>query len=175
MNADDGSLIRKLVFNLENSKLPREDTEKQPDGRTLDIKRYTRLNFFCLIPKLLDAGQSLPCVISFKSTGYRAGGIILTEWQQIITTNQQLKARGNSSDMKLPIARAFELSGTKRTNEKKQTYCVSSVVPAGWATVDQQRLALQWLSTVKTTKVVVDSTGDSDIVETTVSQDTGKY
>jgi hypothetical protein len=175
MNAEDGSLLRKIDFNLENSKLPREDKEKQPDGRTLDIKRFTRLDFFCLVPKLLDLGHSLPCVISFKSTGYRSGGIILTEWQQVITANQQAKAAGRK-DLKLPIARVFELAGIKRTNDKKQTFCVPSIVPAGWTTPEHQRLALKWLSTVKTSNVVVDQTDEQVVdVETTTSNDTGNY
>lgn len=171
-----GKLVRKDEFNLANSKLPREDVETLPNGAKQKIRRYTRLDFFCLVPQLMEKGHSLPCVVSFKSTGYRAGGIILTEWQNIITANQQAKAQGRSKDMKLPFARVFALSGTKRTNEKKQTYCIPSIQPAGEATVEQQKVALQWLNTIKTSKVVVDETGEDEVREhVDVADGTGAF
>lgn len=151
-----GKLIRKDEYNIANAKLPREDKENgQP------IRRYQRMDFFCMVPKLLESGSSLPVVVSFKSTGYRAGGIILTQWQDINAGNMKAKQEGRIADLRLPFSKMFALAGVKTTNDKKQTYCAPSIQVCGDTPQDLQGLCLQWLKTIKSGAAKVDDRDDN--------------
>lgn len=172
VDAGDGNkLIRKDPFNAQTSQLPREDVE---DGRK--VKRFTRLDFFCLVPSLMAGGSTLPCVVSFKSTGYKAGSLILTQWAEIQAANIKAKQEGRLKDIRLPFSKMFALAGTKHTNEKKQTYCVPSIQVAGDVPMDLQATALQWLQTVKTSKnIKVDASDDQEVEHVHVADGTGAF
>ena len=159
-DGDGNKWIRNEEYNLQNANLPWQDVE---NGKK--IKRIKRLDFYCLVPKLMAEGSVLPVVLSFKSTGYRGGGIIITEWHEIKARNANAKQAGRLNDLKLPFSKSFVLSGKKLTNDQRQTYCVPSVEVGKEVDAETQKLALQWLNTIKTSKnVVVD---ESDSVETT--------
>ena len=178
-NADDGGkLIRKEPFNAQTAQLPREDVEAvtTDKGTTkTKIKRFTRLDFFCLVPTLLASGSSLPCVISFKSTGYKAGSLILTAWSDVQASNIKAKQEGRLADLKLPFSKAFSMGGIKVTNDKKQTYFAPSVQVCGEASAEHQRLALQWLQTLKTEKIVVDASDEKESEHVVVADGTGAF
>lgn len=168
-------LLRKDEFTAANAKLPREDVETI-NGQQVKVRRYTRLDFFCMVPALVKAGSSLPVVVSFKSTGYRAGGIILTEWQDIQASNIKAKQEGRMGDLRLPFAKTFKLAGTKTTNEKKQTFCVPSIQVSGVTDVEMQKLCLQWLKTVKNSASVrVDDRDEREEEHVVVADGTGAF
>lgn len=166
---DNNSYIRNEPFTPENADLPWEDKE---DG--MNIKRIKRLDFFCMVPKQLAAGSLLPMVVSFKSTSYKTGAIILTEWSETKAKNDMLKKAGRLNELKLPFSKSFILSGIKLTNDKKQTYCAASVVAGIEVPADTQRLCLDWIKTLRTNaNVVVDESGEKEV--TTTATETGDF
>lgn len=175
MNVDDNnSWLRNEPFTIHNATLPWTDKENG-----MNIKRVKRLDFFCMVPSQIAAGSVLPMVVSFKSTGYKHGSVIVTEWSEVKARNQKAKETGKLEDMKLPFSKAFILSGQKLKNEKNQIYCVPNIqVSPEPVSDDVQKLCLQWLNTVKIAKnIVVD---ESDNGETAATVDvpvgeTGKF
>lgn len=173
VNADDGNkLIRKDPFNKETAALPRDDKENG-----VNIRRYTRMDFFCLVPKLMQGGSVLPAVVSFKSTSYRAGQLIISAWADTQTSNQKAKQEGRAGDMKLPFSKSFELAGQRRENDKKQKYCAMTVAPGPAVTEEQQRMCLQWLATIKSQSVSikVDNSDDNVAEHVEVADGLGPY
>ena len=130
-------------------------------------ERVKRLNFFGFIPQQVEAGNILPMVLSFKSTGYREGTKILT----------QMKL--NIAQKKLPWNTVYSLGGEKKKNDDDQTYCVPRISAVGDTHEDTLLLCMEWYRNIKnmTAKVVVD---DSDVVgeytkEAKKASDVGKY
>lgn len=160
---DDGSYIRKEVFNPGDENLPWEFEEGG-----VKLKRIKRLDFFGFIPKKLEEGHTIPMILSFRSTGYREGTKILTQFQL------------NISKRKLPWSDVWSIKGEKRKNESNQTYCVPMIDMVGDASVDQQKICMDWYKNIKmnASKIVVD---DSDVmkdVQTSAAKDvsdTGKF
>lgn len=132
------------------------------------FKRIKRVNLFGLMPKEVEQGNTLPLVLSFKSTGYREGTKILTQMQL------------NLSHKKLPWNTVYAISGEKRKNEDNQTYCVPKVEVAGEAHEDHLRLCMEWYKQVKSMaqRIVVD---ESDVTKEAGADlakevsDTGKF
>ena len=157
INADENNeLIRREPFTPENAALPWDDMEGN-----VKIRRVKRLDFFCLVPKTLAKGSILPMVVSFRSTGYKAGQAILTAWLETRERNRIAKIEGRLTDIKLPFHQSFVLSGQKLTNEKKQTYAVPSVQGGKEVAEDHLRMCLDWIKTVKTSKnIKVDESKD---------------
>lgn len=169
---DNNSYIRNEPFTAANADLPWEDKEG-----AINIRRIKRLDFFCMVPKMLEAGSVLPMVVSFKSTSYRTGAIILTEWDEIKAKNSMLKNAGKLGDLKLPFSKSFMLAGEKTQNDKKQNYCKSSVTPGNAVDAETQRLCLEWLKTIKTSKnVVVDDSEEKEVSQSTGAEvGTGEF
>lgn len=166
INADDSNkLLRKEPFTPETAALPWEDTENG-----VKIKRFTRLDFFCLLPSQIAKGAILPFVVSFRSTSYKTGQAILTQWMEIRERNRIAQAEGRLNDIQMPFSKSFLLEGKKITNEKKQTYAVPSVRVHQDVSEEEQRMCLQWIKTVKANKTRVD---DSDEMEATAQASTG--
>ncbi len=107
-------------------------------------KRVRRLDFFCLIPSQVAAGNALPVTISFKSTVYKQGQILLN----------QMYVR-NKMQRKSPAAVVMSLGALKEKNEKG-TFYVPTVVPLRDATNEEQTAALQWYKMIQTSNVIVD-------------------
>jgi len=159
---DDGNYIRKEVFNPGDENLPWEFKEGDAN-----LKRIKRLDFFGFIPKKLEEGDTLPMILSFRSTGYREGTKILTQFKL------------NISKRKLPWSDVWSIKGEKRKNESNQTYCVPMIDMVGDSSVEQQKVCMDWYKSIKSlsTKIVVD---DSDVMKeasNTVKDvsDTGKF
>lgn len=168
---DNNSYLRNEPFTPENADLPWEDKEEG-----MNIKRIKRLDFFCMVPKQLAAGSLLPMVVSFKSTSYKTGAIILTEWSEIKARNEMLKKQGQLNALKLPFSKSFVLAGVKLTNDKKQTYCASSVVAGVDVPVDTQKLCLDWLKTLRTSKnVVIDDSEEKEVSKPQQATETGEF
>ena len=166
---DNNSYIRNEPFTAQNADLPWDDKEG-----AMNIRRIKRLDFFCMVPKLLKEGSILPVVVSFKSTSYKTGAIILTEWSEIKAKNDMLKAKGELNALKLPFSKSFILAGNKLTNDKKQTYCTSTVQVGLDVDIDTQKMCLQWMQTLKTSKnVVVDDSEERDASTTNTGADVG--
>jgi len=175
LNADENNeRIRNEEFTPANATLPWTDVEAG-----VNIKRVKRLDFFCLVPATLAKGSILPMVVSFRSTGYKAGASILTAWMETRERNRIAKEQGRLADVQLPFHQSFVLSGQKLTNDKKQTYVVPAVQIGKAVPEDQQRMCLDWFQTVKTSKAIkVDETdeGMASGPEASVeAAGTGKY
>ncbi len=164
VNADENNKwMRSEEFKAGDETLPWEYKE---EGKNL--KRIKRLNFFGFIPAELEKGNTLPMVLSFKSTGYREGTKILT----------QMKL--NISQKKLPWNNVYAISGEKKKNDDNQTYCVPKVETAGEAHEEYLKLCMEWYRNMKnmTVKAVVD---DSDVAKEYTRDavkdvsDTGKF
>lgn len=90
------------------------------------------LRFYVLVE-----GEALPAVVTFKSTGLRAGKQLLTEsWVK------NIKAGKN------PASRYMALSAEKQKNDKG-VYYVFNVRSGEDTAVDTQQEALQWVKTLK--------------------------
>ena len=126
-----------------NDNLPWEDVV---DGKR--VKRIRRMNFFCLIPKEMAKGNSIPYIMSFKSTSLREGKKLFT----------QMYLR-NKRAGKPPCAYAFALAGTKQKNDKG-TYIVPNVTQVRESTPEEISEAFSWFQLVKKGGVKVD---DSDL------------
>lgn len=168
---DNNSYLRNEPFTPANAALPWEDKEG-----AMNIKRIKRLDFFCMVPKMLGAGSVLPMVVSFKSTSYKTGAIILTEWEEMRARNAQLKKSGKANEMKLPFSKSFILAGVKLTNDKKQTYCSSSVIAGIDVPMETQKLCLDWLKTLRTaTNIVVDDSEEKEVTKPAGENFTGDF
>lgn len=107
------------------------------------IKRVRRLDFFCLIAAQIGNG-ALPVTISFRSTSYRAGQVLLN---QMYVRNKMVK--------KSPAGVVMNLGGIKDKNEKG-TFIITQAVPLRDATKEEQNEAFYWYKTITTSNVVVD-------------------
>lgn len=121
------------------------------DEAGTNCARIKRLNFFGFIPEKVAQGEILPMILSFKSTSYREGTKILTQWKL------------NMSKNVVPFASSFEIAGEKRKNEKNQSYCVANVMLKTPAVSDEMlNLCMKWYKDIKHTKVQV-KVDDSDL------------
>lgn len=163
VNADDNNTwVRSEPFNPEDENLPWEFVEN-----AVNMKRIKRLDFYGFEPKSLEQGNILPMVLSFKSTGYREGMKILTQFQINVSTKR------------LPWSHVYSIAGSKLKNEKNQTYCVPKVDIAGETNEENLKLCYEWYKNMKTLSVRVDES-DNQGPETVINQEdvidnTGKF
>lgn len=143
--ADGGKWVRSEPFNPGDETKPWEFEEEGTK-----YKRIKRLDFFGFPLKKIEEGVQLPMTLSFRSTGYREGTKILTQFKL------------NIAKKKLPWADVWGIKGEKLKNEDSQTYCVPRVDIVGNSDEDTLKLCLDWYKNIKnmTVKVVVD---DSDV------------
>jgi hypothetical protein len=167
MAKQGNKFIKNIPFNPANAQLPREDKE---DG--VEIKRYHRMDYFCMVPDLMKEGSILPAVISFKSTGYKSGNVIVSTWADINAVNMKAREEGRLGDLKLPFSKSFIISGDKLQNQEKQTYCVPRVQVGADVPEEIQRACIQWVHTLKNTPAVVKV--DEDETEQEVPQHTSE-
>jgi hypothetical protein len=142
-----------------NDNLPWNDVL---DGKP--IKRVRRLNFFVLIPKEVEAGVSIPYVVSFKSTTLKEGQKMLN---QMYVRNQRAKLP--------PAGYKFKLAVGKAENEKGKWF-VPQVELGARATQEEVSDAFSWYKMITggSKKVVVDESDVQGSEETQVN-DTGEY
>lgn len=142
---DAGKYIRKEEFKIGGENLPWEFEE---EGKKL--KRIKRLDFFGFTPKALERGDILPNILSFRSTGYREGTKILTQFKL------------NISKKKLPWSNIWTIKGEKKKNENNQSYCVPKIDIAGDTPEETLKVCLDWYKNIKSmaSRIKVD---DSDV------------
>ena len=136
-----------------NDNLPWTDRE---DGK--NIKRIRRLNFFVLIPKEVEAGTSIPYVVSFKSTSLKEGQKMLN---QMYVRNLRQKLT--------PASYKFKLAVGKAENDKGKWF-VPQVLLGEQSTQSEVAEALSWYKTVssKGSSVKVD---ESDVTKVSIDAD----
>lgn len=127
-----------------NDNLPWNDTV---DG--LAIKRVRRMNFYVMIPSQMAKGESLPYVLSFKSTSYREGKKMFT----------QMYMRNRRANLP-PAAYSFMLSGTKEKNDKG-TFIVPKIDLDRRVTDAELAECFQWYQMVRKGGVKVDESEEA--------------
>ena len=139
--AEGGEYVRREEFRPGDESLPWEFDE---DGKRL--KRIKRLDFFGFHMQKLSEGHEMPMILPFRSTGYREGTKILTQFQM------------NISKRKLPWSDVWVIRGEKKKNDDNQTYCVPIVDIAVQADEATLKLCMDWYKNIKsmTIRVVVD-------------------
>ena len=156
--------VRAEEFKPGDDNLPWEFVE---DGKPR--KRVKRLDFFGFIPKFVEAGEILPMILSFKSTGYREGTKILTQWK----TNMEKR--------KVPFAESYLVGGEKKKNEKNQTYFIPEVRINKEVSAEMLNLCMKWYKDLKhaKVKVVIDESDNKEkpveAAEAPQSIDTGRF
>lgn len=151
-------------FTEENRNEPWQFT--RPGNPVQEWKREQNLNFFCLLPTDIAKDQEaraqaaageipdldaslLPCVISFKSTSYKAGKTLVTHFAKAADFNMA------------PFVNFFEVKTTKTTNDQG-TFYVLEVLKGGKTEKAHQELCKRWRNIVSNTAVKID---DSDVEE----------
>ena len=145
-----------------NDNLPWDGAE---DGTP--IKRIRRMNYYVLFPKEVENGNSLPFIMSFKSTSFREGKKLFT----------QMYVRNARAAMP-PPAYTFKIGGIKAKNQAGQMYIVPTVELGRKSTPKEIAECLEWYKTIKGKKPGVTVTiDDSDLStgEAATSQDTGEF
>lgn len=142
---DDGKWIRKEDFNPGDENKPWEFEE---NGER--VKRIKRLDFFGFPLKKVADGVQLPMILSFRSSGYREGTKILTQFKL------------NIAKKKLPWSDIWGIKGEKLKNEDGQTYCVPKVDLIGESDEEVLKLCLEWYKNIKNMKVKI-TVDDSDV------------
>lgn len=142
---DGGKFVRKEEFKAGDENLPWEF-----DEGGVRMKRIKRLDFFGFPLKKLEEGDQLPMILSFRSTSYREGTKILTQFKL------------NISKRKLPWSNIWSIKGEKLKNEDNQTYCVARVDILGDTPADVQQQCMDWYKNIKSmsSRIIVD---DSDV------------
>jgi len=163
VDPDGGKFVRKEEFKPGDENLPWEFSD---NGK--EYKRIKRLDFFGFPLKYLERGDTLPLIISFRSTGYREGTKILTQFKL------------NISKRKLPWSNVWTIKGERKKNEDNQSYCVPKVDILGDTDEETLKVCLDWYKNIKNmaSRIVVD---ESDVHEQAKSDtlkdvsDTGDY
>lgn len=113
-------------------------------------KRVRRLDFFCLLVSQLKAGTAMPVTLSFRSTSYKSGQILLN---QMYVRNKMLG--------KSPASIIMSLSGEKVKNDKG-TFIVTKVTPVRASDKNYELAAFDWFKLITKSNVIID---DSDLKE----------
>lgn len=150
--APGGKWLRREPFNPGDESLAWEFQEGD-----LIMKRVKRLDFFGFVPKAEGFSEELPKIVSFRSTGYREGTKILTQFQM------------NIGKRKLPWSDVWDISGERLKNAENQSYCVPKVAIIGASGPATIKHCMTWYKTIKSmgAKIVVDES-DYSTAEKTV-------
>ncbi len=132
-----------------NDNLPWEGEE---DGRK--VQRIRRMNFFVLLPHEISGGGAMPYVLSFKSTSLKEGKKLYT----------QMYIRNFKAG--LPPAQFLATIGGNMVTNTKGTFVVPQVTFGRKATPEELKECLSWIKLVKKGAVKVDTSDDTDTVET---------
>lgn len=106
-------------------------------------KNVRRFNVFCLLPKEVEAGSSLPYYFSFKSTSMKEGKKLYTH---MYVRNPRAKLT--------PASTVIKLGGVKTKNDFG-TFIVPNVNLGRASTPQEVSECLQWLKVVKANKVKI--------------------
>lgn len=125
----------------------------------VQVRRVRRMNFFVLLPKEVESGESMPYVLSFKSTSAKEGKKL---WTQMYVRNVRAGLP--------PAAYTFMLSGVKQKNDKG-SFCVPQVALGRKATDKELQECLSWLKLVRKGAVKVDTSEEGDTSATAGAED----
>lgn len=143
----DDEFLATKIWTPQNADLKLE--EIMEDGSI--IRRDKVLNFYCLIPGDIAAGEPFPFVLSCRRTSAMAGKTINTHIKKL----QMFK--------KPSAAKVFALTSRKETNDKG-TFFVSEINLLRDSTPEELSVAYDWYKALAKSKVRVDDsdlTGDS--------------
>lgn len=132
---------------------------------TTKIRRVRRMDFFCLIAEQIGKG-ALPVTISFRSTGYKSGQVLLN---QMYVRNKMQK--------KSPAGVVMNMSGIKEKNDKG-TFIIPQVAPLRDATTEEQNEAFYWYKLINASNVIVDESDSKKAQETSApvgDQSAGRF
>lgn len=123
-----------------NDNLPWEGEENG-----LKVQRIRRMNFYVLLPSEVEANESIPYVLSFKSTSIKEGKKLFT----------QMYVRNLRAQLP-PPGFVVEIGGQRVKNDKG-TFIVPTVKPSRKATAAEVSEAFSWFKMVKKGAVKVDN------------------
>ena len=115
------------------------------------VRRVRRMNFFVLLPKEVESGESMPYALAFKSTSAKEGKKL---WTQMYVRNVRAGLP--------PAAYTFMLSGVKQKNDKG-SFCVPQVALGRKATDKELQECLSWLKLIRKGVVKVDTSEEGDL------------
>ncbi len=146
----------KPEFRQSIARTPNNDNlerEYQEGGK--NFRRYRTLSYWVLLNNELEnSDMPLPYVLSFRSTGFKAGKVLSTHFVLC-------KAALQKGKMVPPPATVFELSGDKVSNDKG-TFFVPNLKNVGATKEEFVVVAAQWLRTLKTKSYQIDESDVSD-------------
>jgi len=105
MSANDNQFMYQREFETEDGKPP---WEKEINGELVRI--FPTLNFFVMLTTDLDSATAIPMVLSFRSTQYKKGRILLSYFNECKMTKSP------------PAANTFTLGVEKTSNDKGTWY-----------------------------------------------------
>ncbi len=126
-----GEFIQDFPINAGNSNLKKEELV---DG--VPIKRVKTYEFYILIPSELNEGNGYPYVLSFRSTSYRGGQVLLSQFEK------------NQLSELPPWGVVCDLVLSEDSNDKGDFF-VQSVVPKRVVDQNEHLKANQWYLTFK--------------------------
>ena len=124
---NDFEYVQTFKVTPENESLPWEEG---------DIKRTYAMNFYFLMPSEVEAGTSMPYLVSMRSTSVRAG--------KKLATQMYMKNRRAG---KLPCSVVFKLQSVEQNKDTKKYY-VMDVNVSRMATDKEVNDCVQWYNTV---------------------------
>ncbi len=146
-----------------------DDTEFIVEIDGADEKWYRTTNIYCLMPKEVEEGGSLPYLLSFRSSSSRAGREIYTQMYVM-----------NRKDGLVPPGRTFALTMEKTKNDKG-TFAVMKVRVTRDSNPEEIKACLGWFKTIQSGKTRIDTSdieaevGEVSEVSTPEAPDTGEY
>lgn len=152
----DGEYLTTKPMTPENSGLPQEEIVEE--GAVITRDRV--MNFYCLRPEDIEAGEAFPYVLACRRTSYGAGKKIATHLKKL----QMFR--------KPAAAKVFSLSSRKETNDKG-TFFVMDIDVKGDSTNEQVKAAYIWHQALNSQRdgVKID---DGDLSPAGVAKDVGQ-
>lgn len=132
--------LRNYPITPQNENLPYKDTEKNAEGKTIEVSRDYVMQFFVLLVEELKNGGELPYILSFRRKGLRNGKKLAT---QMYVTNRGAKLP--------PPGRIIPVYAKKESNDKG-TWATPDVIlePAQTRITPDEYLvkALEWFKLI---------------------------
>lgn len=128
----------------------------------LKMKRVRRMNFYGLLVSQIKSGESIPYILSFKSTSFKEGKKLLT----------QMYLRNRRANLP-PCGYVIAIKGMKKENDKGK-FIIPTIELGRKAAPEEIQECWNWMQLVKKGAVKVD---DSDLTttETTGVEEVGDF
>ena len=132
----DKKFLRMVPITASNDNLPYDDEEKNDDGKMIPVMRDRCMNYYVLIPTEIDAGTSLPHVLTFRRTSIKAGKKLAT----------QMYIKNKDAGLP-PPAVMCEISVNKTSNDKG-TFAIMDVDFTTKTKDEHIAVAKKWVRTI---------------------------